>query len=143
MFKTITAVCIAAAFSTPAIAKTINVEMLNHGPDGAFVFEPEFIKAEPGDVIHFIAKDKGHDVESIPGMLPEGVKPFRSKFSKDFDLTVTTPGLYGFKCMPHYPLGMVGLIEVGTKPANLAAAKAVHEPGKAGARMAELMTKVQ
>lgn len=126
-----------AAFSTVAgiaSAADIEVQMLNKGEAGVMVFEPSFVQAQPGDTVHFIATDKSHDVESVKGMLPEGVEPFKGKMSENFDLTVTKEGVYGIKCTPHFPMGMVALIVVGDPASNLDAAKAVKNPKKAQER---------
>jgi hypothetical protein len=49
---------------------------------------------------------------------------------KEVSMTVTKPGLYGIKCMPHYTMGMVALVQQGkVTPAELAAAKAVGPHG--------------
>ncbi len=50
-------------------------------------------------------------------------------------MTFDVPGLYGFKCTPHFPMGMVGAISVGTDLPNVDAAKAVKLPNKAQERM--------
>jgi pseudoazurin len=63
---------------------------------------------------------------------------------KDVSVTVSKPGLYGVKCMPHYTMGMVALIQVGkVTPAELAAAKAVNLPPMAKKRMTPLLDKVK
>ncbi|OYR12442.1 pseudoazurin [Brucella grignonensis] len=111
------------------------VKMMNKGEGGVMVFEPAAIAAEPGDTVRFIPLDKSHNVEGIKGMLPEGVKPFKSKVNEEYVLTVTEPGYYGIKCSPHYSMGMVALIRVGDGSANLDAAKAIKLPAKAGERM--------
>ena len=102
MFKKISYAVVFACTAAIAQAETFEVKMLNKGEAGAMVFEPAYVKAMPGDVIHFIATDKGHNVESIKGMLPEGVERFKSKFNVDYELTVDAEGLYGLKCTPHY-----------------------------------------
>ncbi len=79
--------------------------------------------------------------KSIKGMLPDGVEPFKSEMSKDFTLTLTTEGLYGVKCTPHYAMGMVALIQVGA-PVNLDAAAAVVQKGKAKTRFEPLFAQV-
>jgi len=127
----------AAALATAgaATAADFEVKMLNKGSDGsAMVFEPDFVQAQPGDVIHFVPTDKGHDVESIKGMLPDGVEPFKGKMNEAFDLTVTEEGVYGVKCTPHLPMGMVALVVVGDPSSNLEAAQAVKNPKKAQER---------
>lgn len=111
------------------------VKMMNKGESGVMVFEPAALAAAPGDTIRFIPTDKSHNVEGIKGMLPEGVKPFKSKVNEEYVLTVTDPGYYGIKCSPHFSMGMVALIRVGDGADNLDAAKAVKLPKKAAERM--------
>ncbi|MWD29284.1 pseudoazurin [Aquicoccus sp. SCR17] len=123
-------------------AETHEVQMLNRGEAGAMVFEPAYVKAAPGDVVHFVPTDKGHNVEEIDGMLPDGVEGFKSKINKPFDLTVEEEGLYGVKCTPHYAMGMVALIQVG-EPVNEDEATAVKQKGKAKDRMADLLDQVE
>ena len=135
----------AAALATiagAASAADIEVKMLNKGEEGAMVFEPSFVQAQPGDVIHFVATDKGHDVESVKGMLPDGVEPFKAKMNENFDLAVTTEGVYGIKCAPHFPMGMVALVVVGDPSSNLEAAKAVKNPKKAQERFDVAFAKI-
>jgi len=108
-----------ALFTAPAFAENIEVHMLNKGADGVMVFEPSYIKANPGDTITFAPTDKGHNVESVKDMIPEGVAPFKSKMNESFVLTVTEPGAYLVKCTPHFSMGMIALISVGDNPANL------------------------
>jgi pseudoazurin len=116
--------------ATAAGAAEIDVKMLNKGAAGNMVFEPALIKAAPGDTVKFLAVDKGHNAESIPGMLPDGATPFTSKMNQEVAVTFDKPGVYGIRCKPHYGLGMVALVVVGD-PVNLDAAKAVKQPGKA------------
>ena len=124
-----------------AIAENFDVQMLNKGAEGAMVFEPAFVKAAVGDTITFLSPDKGHNAESIEGMLPEGVEPFKSEMSKDFTLTLTAEGVYGIKCTPHYAMGMVALIQVGA-PVNLDAVADVVQKGKAKTRFEPLFAQV-
>ncbi|NNE22491.1 MAG: pseudoazurin [Rhizobiales bacterium] len=133
-----TAAFIAVGLITGAAnAAEIEVKMLNKGAKGGMVFEPDLVMAAPGDTVKFVSVDKGHNAESIKGMLPDGVDKFKSKLSKDFVLTVEKDGLYGIKCTPHYGLGMVALIAVGD-PANADAARAVKQRGKAKKRFAAI-----
>lgn len=105
--------------AAPALAENIEVHMLNKGAEGAMVFEPSYIKANPGDTITFIPVDKGHNVESIKGMIPDGAEAFKSKINENYVLNVSEQGAYFVKCTPHYAMGMVALIVVGDNPANL------------------------
>jgi pseudoazurin len=142
MFSKLTITALAAMLlASTAFAETFEVKMLNKGTDGAMVFEPAFIKAAVGDTINFLSPDKGHNAESIEGMLPDGVAPFKSKMSEDYTLTLTAEGVYGVKCTPHYAMGMVALIKVGA-PVNLDAAAAVVQKGKAKTRFEPLFAQV-
>lgn len=109
------------------------IHMLNKGEKGNMVFEPDFIQAVTGDTIRFIPTDKTHNAESIPGMLPEGAEPFKGKVNEEITITVTAEGVYGIKCLPHYPMGMVALVVVG-EPVNLDEAKGLKHPGMAKKR---------
>ena len=142
MLKKLMAGAILAMIAVGAHAETFEVKMLNKGEEGAMVFEPAFVKAEVGDVIRFLPTDKGHNVEDIKGMLPDGVDGFKTKFNKEFDLQVEQEGLYGIKCTPHYAMGMIALIQVGDA-VNLEEAEAVKQKGKAKGRMADLFEKVE
>lgn len=132
MRKTMTLATIAVfvGLAGPAMAAEIQVNMLNRGTDGVMVFEPALVKIEPGDTIKFVATDKGHNAESIKDMFPADSTPFVGKLGEDVKVTFDKPGVYGVKCLPHYGMGMVALIVVGT-PGNLAEAKAVPQTGKA------------
>jgi pseudoazurin len=128
---------LAVGMAGAAGAAEIEVVMLNKGEKGTMVFQPDFIRAAPGDTIRFVPTDKGHNVETIKGMLPEGAEAFKSKFNEEFTVTLDKEGVYGVKCSPHYGMGMVALIEVG-QPVNVEEAKAVKQTGKAKAVFAEL-----
>jgi pseudoazurin len=125
-----------------AFAAEVEVKMLNKGTEGGMmVFEPSFVKIAPGDTVKFVATDKGHNVESIKGMLPADAAPIAGKSGEDLSVTLDKPGVYGVKCLPHYGMGMVAMIVVGA-PANLDEAKAVPQVGKAKQVMAGLFDKL-
>jgi pseudoazurin len=118
------------AMAGSAFAAEHEVKMLNKGEKGAMVFEPDFLKVEPGDTIKFVAVDKGHNAESVKGMLPEGAEAFKGKINEEVVYTVDKEGVYGIKCTPHYAMGMIMLVVAGA-PANAEEAKTVKHPGKA------------
>jgi pseudoazurin len=124
-----------------AFAAEIEVKMLNKGAEGAMVFEPALIKVAPGDTVKFISTDKGHNAETIKGMLPADATPFLGKLGADVAVTFDKPGIYGVKCLPHYGMGMVAMVVVGS-PTNLDEAKAVPQVGKAKQVMAGLFEKL-
>jgi pseudoazurin len=129
------------AFSAPTEHR---VEMLNRGPDGEMMaFAPAFLKVAPGDTVTFVPTDKSHNAESILGMIPEGAEAWKGKINQEISVTFETEGVYGYKCLPHYPLGMVGLIQVGEAAPNLAQAQEIKHPGRAAQRMALLIGEVQ
>lgn len=136
---------LAASFAAMTIggaqAADHEVQMLNKGEKGAMVFQPDFIQAAVGDTITFVPTDKGHDAESIKGMIPEGAEPFKGKMNEKITVTLEAEGVYGVKCTPHYGMGMVALITVG-KPVNLEAAQSVKQSGKAKKVFSELFAQV-
>lgn len=140
--KFATAGAIIALMAGAVSAETVDVKMLNKGEAGSMVFEPAFIRAMPGDTIKFISTDKGHNAQSIKGMLPDGVEKFKSKVGADFLITLTAEGLYGVKCTPHYALGMVALIQVGDA-VNFDKAIKVKQKGKAKKRFPALFDQVE
>jgi pseudoazurin len=127
--------------SVAANAAEHEVKMLNKGAEGIMVFEPNVVKVALGDSVHFVAADKGHNAESIDGMIPEGAAPFKGEMNKDVTVTLEKPGVYGFKCKPHYGMGMVGLIVVG-EPVNKTAAAAVEQKGKAKKKFEDLLGQI-
>jgi len=139
MFAKLLAAAMVSAIAFAAQAETHEVQMLNKGAKGMMVFEPDFIAAEPGDTITFIPTDRGHNAETIKGMIPEGAETFRSKINEEFSVTLEEEGIYGIKCTPHLGTGMVMAIQVGA-PGNLEEAKQVKLPGKAAERMEEALS---
>ena len=143
MLKTSMAAVLATLFlGSLAVAETFEIKMMNKGEAGQMVFEPAFLSANVGDTISFIPASKGHNAETIKDMLPEGAEQFKSKLSKEFSVTLTAEGIYGIKCTPHYSMGMIALIQVGS-PVNLDTAKSVKHKGKATKRFDTLFEQVQ
>lgn len=144
--KTLPLVAALALLAGAASAsETIIVQMLNKGEDGAMVFEPSFIQAQPGDTVTFVPTNPGHNAATLEDLVPEGAEAFDGDLGKEISITVTAEGLYGVKCTPHVGMGMVALIQAGA-PTNLEAAQAVAEGlrGKAKERFeADLAQVVQ
>jgi pseudoazurin len=136
IFKTtlLTAALLASA-SVSSFAAEHVINMKNKGTDGtAMVFEPGFVRAAVGDTIKFVPVDKGHFVQNFPGMWPEGVAEVKGKMNEELVVTMDKDGLYAFKCAPHFPMGMVALVQVGNAPVT-DAIKAIKIGGPAGKRM--------
>lgn len=139
------ALAVFAVAPSTAEAREWQVKMLNKGSNGKLMmFEPAFIKINPGDTVKFIATTKGHNAESIAGMAPPRGNMFKGKINEEIVFKPAAPGLYGIKCLPHLGMGMVGLIQVGpaSNKAPIAAAGA-KLPGLAKKEMTALVAQVR
>jgi len=140
----ITAFILLLASTALAGAADFEVDMVNKAADGTMMaFDPPLTRVAVGDTVTFVAKDKGHDAQSIPGMLPDGATAINGPMSQDVKVTFTVPGVYGIRCLPHFGLGMVALVVVGDHPANLDAAKSVQLPSLARTRLEPLWAQFQ
>lgn len=128
----ISAFIFVAALTTASLsrAREVEVRMVDKGPDHPMQFDPELVRASPGDTIHFVAVDKGHYPQTIPGMIPSGAQPFSGTMGKDLTVTLSEQGVYGYQCTPHGAQGMVGVIVVGN-PVNETAARNASVPAPA------------
>lgn len=123
-------------------AQEHSVQMLNKGSDGTpMVFEPRLVRMQPGDTVTFLPTDRGHNAETIKGMIPAGAEPFKGKINQPISVTLEVPGVYGIQCLPHVSMGMVALLVVG-EPVNLEEAKAVRHRGKAKAQFEALFAEL-
>ncbi len=116
---------------------THDIQMLNRHPENrriTMVFHPIIQVVQPGDTVRFVPTNPGHNSQTIDGMLPVGAQSWRSRLNQEVSVTLTIPGFYGYKCLPHTAMGMVGLIivEGDGMMDNLAAARAVRHRGRAG-----------
>lgn len=137
--RTVIATGAAAILAHPAMAQDATVhevQMLNADPDdrrARQVFKPRIVVAQPGDTIRFVATDRGHNSEGIEDMMPAGTDVWEGGINDDIEVTLDTPGFYGYKCTPHASVGMVGLIVVQGDGMmdNLEDAQGVRQRGKA------------
>ncbi len=146
MKRLLLAAAASVLFASPAFAATHEVQMLNKSPDNAkqrMVFSPSFLKIEPGDTVIFKAVDKGHNTVSVKGMIPEGAEAWKSKMNKDFEITLDKEGVYGYKCLPHFGMGMVGVIQVGDDISNLDAVKGAKMLGKSKKVFGEIFAEME
>jgi len=98
------------------------VEMLNFDPDDRqqrMLFKPGVLRVEPGDTVKFVATDRGHNAQSIAGMTPEGAEDFRGRINEEIEVTFDVEGTYGYVCLPHQTMGMIGFVLVGDFTSNL------------------------
>ena len=108
-------------------ASTHIVKMLNQGSEGVMVFEPAYLRINPGDSVTFKATDAAHNSASIPGMIPENAQVWDSGLSKDLTVSFNEPGIYAYQCTPHVMMAMVGIIQVGDDISNLNTIKNMAE----------------
>ena len=90
--------------------KTYTVKMLNEGPSGAMVFEPDFIKINSCDSINFEMTDAGHNAVTVAA--PKDSLPFDTQYKPSTTVQFDTKGLYLYQCSPHAMMAMAGLIQV-------------------------------
>lgn len=103
-----------ALLAGSAFAGSYEVRMLNRSGTDTMVFEPAYLRIAPGDTVKFIATDKGHNAEIINGMIPDGAEPFQGKINEEIEVQLDVEGFYAVKCLPHFAMGMVMTIAVGT-----------------------------
>ena len=116
------------SISSLAIAQNYTIDMLNKLGKERMVFSKKIISINLSDDISWKSVDKGHNVEFI-GM-PDGVKKYKSKISKDANFKFTKPGIYLYQCTPHKAMGMIGIVIVGEDKSNLDKIKKVKVYGK-------------
>src|SRR3954451_5464275 len=119
---------------SPAFAANVDVQLLNKGDKGAMVFQPDLVQIAVGDTVTFQPTDKGHNVDTIAGMIPTGAEAFKGPSGQPLVQTFTVPGIYAVKCDTHFGFGMVAVVVVGGDVSNLDALKAVKNPKKAQER---------
>ena len=152
MKNILTAIAMTAALAAPAYANKTEippaqhfVEMWNKDPEDKkrkMVFSEEILVVQPGDLIQFVATDKGHNVEFIDG--PDGVDlPKKSKISKDVEITLDKPGVYVYVCTPHASMGMIGIVVVGDLTQEAVdAIKDAKVRGKSKKKLKELLAEL-
>lgn len=115
MFRSLIPLAAIALLSAPAAAEMYEVKMMTKGENGdPMVFDPAYLQLEVGDTVKFLATQKGHNAESIKGMAPEGAEKFKGKINEEIEITFGTEGWYGIQCKPHYAMGMVMVVDVGS-----------------------------
>jgi len=68
---TVGTVAASLAMAGTVRAAEVEVKLPNKGTDGGtMAFEPAFVKIASGDTVKLLSTDKGHDPESIKGILP-------------------------------------------------------------------------
>ncbi len=129
-----------------ALAETHIVEMRNADAADSNqlnVFTPPILRVAKGDTVKFIVADKAHNSASKKGMIPEGATPWNGAIDEEIEVTLDVEGTYGYVCLPHYEMGMVGLILVGDYSSNYKQAKKVRHLGKAKKVFRQLFKQIE
>jgi pseudoazurin len=108
--------------SVPVFAADHIIEMLSSSDGQMMVFKPAVLKINPGDTVTWKASNPGHNTASINEMSPDNALQWDGKINEEVKITFSKEGVYGYKCTPHYILGMVGIVSVGDNTVNLSAA---------------------
>ncbi len=101
-------------------------------------FQPSFLKVAVGDTVKFVPTDKSHNAESVREVWVEGAAPVKGALSATVEFKAEKEGVYVFKCLPHFAMGMIAVVQVG-KPENLDKVKTFVPPGVAKARLAKIL----
>ncbi len=143
MVKTVSSIALAVTYfmAFPVCADEFQVKELNRGPTGFFVFDPELVRVKPGDTVDFIASDRGHDVHSVNGMIPDGARPIDGKTNQDTKVTFNQPDIYVITCKIHTLMGMICVVVVGD-PVNIEKIDPSALPAKAKAKILTLLNQI-
>lgn len=82
-------------------------------PEQFYRFEPNYFWIKPGDSVRFLNSVGNHTVKSVRGIWPEEIDQIDIEHEPQYEITLTEPGIYGFKCKVHNRHGMFALIIVG------------------------------
>ena len=128
----ILALALCLSVTTIIEAAEHEVKMLSSNKGEMMVFEPPVLKIKPGDTVKWINANPGHNTVSFNEMTPAGGSSWNGKMNEEVSVKFDVEGIYGYKCTPHYILGMVGLIVVGDSNVNKDQAKkfAIEEESK-------------
>lgn len=130
--------------TAPVLAEDHQVQMLNKDSEGrAMQFEPAFLRIAPGDTVTFVATDKSHNSEAIPALIPTDAEPWKGKINQEITVAFDEAGFYVYKCTPHLPMGMIGLVLVGEPEEELDTAAIGKLPKKARDRLDELIAEAE
>lgn len=88
------------------------------------VFESDYIKMEPGQVLEFVTVNTSHN--SVSELTPDDAAGWQVGFSGG-KVKLQQEGIYIYYCEPHRSLGMWGIVQVGDASVNLTEATAKIE----------------
>jgi plastocyanin len=118
-----------AALAAPRVLRARSlelVEMRGTGRGERVWFSPLALAVAPGTTIRFVNRDPGNshtatayhpDLFGRQRRIPDAARPWHSDFllpDDGFEVTLQSPGVYDYYCVPHEMAAMVGRIVVGT-----------------------------
>jgi len=124
------------AVRAAAATRQVEIEMRGRMDGSRVWFDPIGLAVAPGTTIRWINRDPGNAhtatayhpaVGRRQRRIPGGAEPWDSGYlmpGDSFSVTLGTPGVYDYYCLPHEQAGMVGRIVVGAATAA--------NPGPAG-----------
>ncbi|MBJ57381.1 MAG: pseudoazurin [Rickettsiales bacterium] len=126
-------------FTSVAFCEEIVIDMLNKRDDGErMVYSQDVAKVAVGDVIKWVPKDGGHNVEFVAG--PDGFEiPPKSYLNKEVTMQFDIPGVYLYICSPHSIMGMIGIVIVGDDISNKDAIASYDVGGKGSRKLKKLL----
>lgn len=145
----------ATADTADAVGKAVSgeatvheVAMYSSNPENSReknVFVPDLMVVKPGDTVRFVPTNPTHQSSSIDGMVPEGAEGWKGDINKAIEFVAGKPGVYGYKCVPHYAGGMVGMVIVQGEGMmdNVDSAKSTKHIGLAKRRFDDLWARAE
>ena len=76
-------------------------------------FEPLTVYVAEGGEVSWEGMT-GHNVETLGAMIPDGGLELNTELGEDVNATFDAPGIYVYKCTPHWGTRMGGVVVVGT-----------------------------
>ena len=89
-------------------------------------YDPAIVEVGTGDQISW-TNMASHNVETLQGLVPEGTKKINTKVGDDVSLKFDKPGIYVYKCTPHWGSRMGGILIVGQPEDAMKTAEAYLE----------------
>lgn len=112
LYRKILMIACLIAGTSLANAEEHTVKLLTSGVNGqTMVMEPAYLKINKGDTVNFVPSDASHNAQSVS--IPLAAKEFATPMGQEAKVLFNEDGIYLYKCLPHAPFAMVGLIQVG------------------------------
>jgi len=93
-------------------AKEHIVNLKTTGSNGKMmVFEPMLLQIAVGDTVNFVPSDPSHNAVSFSA--PSDKSNFKTPYGKATKITFNEKGVVLAKCLPHFVMGMIGVIQIG------------------------------